>query len=718
MADWYLDFVGGNDANDGTSFANRKKTLDSLTGVNAGDTIRTMMSNAASATGWDTVFTRQGITLTLPSSGVTTQALYLDGAWTANTNVTCTTSITRQQGSNSASITVGNAFTTGVAAYYATGTLNLSTYQTISFWVRPNAAIAANSLRLDLCSDTIGAVPVNSFTVSKALVANVWQCITLDSGGALGSSIASVSLNVLIDVGNGPIILIDNVLACKALTDPQCLTLSHIISHNNDDFWSVRSINGTSIELDTQFNSGQGTGRGWFAEWENTGIYKLYTKFPILLPSTQTYSGAQGTNSAWVTISGGWDQVSMSTRIGDTWVDGILCGSNNVLFNTAGYVEITYFGCHRGQGTGPVSYNWLSPVLPTKISFCASAANPAAAQIGPTGIINDFKTCGSGSVTLNAGNTGNSLSYNMQRVKLISQSTTAINGTLSPTLATKSTVFNDIKVFNNTAQLFGGNCVPPNIIRLKLQLVSAGFFIPSNQVNNARFLNVYDSEIYDTPTFNISTSAASISSFNFFNLASSGSGTAGIGLTITSNFYFKDCNFTDSTLLSISPSGSIATAKFEHLNGSTTDNRTYYYGGYVQSQTTVTKTGSGVAWMFKPTDVGACNSDFPISLLIGSIPCNAGQTFTASYWAARDSSNVNMRLRISGGQWAGVGSPGVDITTSMAPTPNASPGSSDFVEYSISATPTENCVIQIFGDVWGGTTNAGYIDGPVTVVYS
>ena len=40
MTVYYLDFKDGNDSNDGTSFANRKKTISSWTAPGAGDEIR------------------------------------------------------------------------------------------------------------------------------------------------------------------------------------------------------------------------------------------------------------------------------------------------------------------------------------------------------------------------------------------------------------------------------------------------------------------------------------------------------------------------------------------------------------------------------------------------------------------------------------------------------------------------------------------------------
>ena len=48
MTTYYVDFEGGNDSNDGTSFANRKKTFvgicspDETTNLDAGDEVRVM----------------------------------------------------------------------------------------------------------------------------------------------------------------------------------------------------------------------------------------------------------------------------------------------------------------------------------------------------------------------------------------------------------------------------------------------------------------------------------------------------------------------------------------------------------------------------------------------------------------------------------------------------------------------------------------------------
>ena len=158
MATWYVDFNNGLDTNNGTSFAQRVKTLTKAASLAAaGDTVRVMgkpPTNSGTAT-----WTNGSSLVTLSASG--RQLLYADGAWTASTNVTCTantTSPTPKQGSNSAKMACNSSFTTGKVAYFPTGSaLNLSAYQQISFWVQSTAALASGALSINLCSDTAGA---------------------------------------------------------------------------------------------------------------------------------------------------------------------------------------------------------------------------------------------------------------------------------------------------------------------------------------------------------------------------------------------------------------------------------------------------------------------------------------------------------------------------------------------------------------------------------
>jgi hypothetical protein len=52
---------------------------------------------------------------------------------------------TKREGTGSANLAIATAFTTGKAAFKATGTLNLSAYQQVSCMIRSSAVAAACS---------------------------------------------------------------------------------------------------------------------------------------------------------------------------------------------------------------------------------------------------------------------------------------------------------------------------------------------------------------------------------------------------------------------------------------------------------------------------------------------------------------------------------------------------------------------------------------------
>jgi|GEM_PF-2499796 len=100
MATKYVDLLNGNDANNGSTFALRKKTLASAAAVaTAGDIIR-IMGRTVGASGINATFTNLSGTVILASA--LTVGLYTTGAaWTAVTNVTTTASQAGKLGATS-----------------------------------------------------------------------------------------------------------------------------------------------------------------------------------------------------------------------------------------------------------------------------------------------------------------------------------------------------------------------------------------------------------------------------------------------------------------------------------------------------------------------------------------------------------------------------------------------------------------------------------------
>ena len=333
MTTYYVDLVNGNNANDGLSFANRKKDVSAISDPVAGDEIRVMKSEGLRSLGVDLACTYLSGTVTLGSALNAT--IYEDGAWTAATNVTCTAGTDRKSGSSSAQMAIAAGFTTGKAAYFVTGELDLSGYEQISFWIKTNQTLAANLITIKLCSDTAGATPVDELTISHQLTASRWVPIVLDKGSALGSSIQSVALYCDTDPGTVTI-NIDNMVACKASSTDDALTHRDLIGHIDDprELYPIRSISGTTIILDAPVHASGApdTPRGWSRPTATATGYRRrpfflgYTALVSVNSITSLSGSNSGTSSSPIVIRGGYDETDMSTVDGDTLVSGAMSG--------------------------------------------------------------------------------------------------------------------------------------------------------------------------------------------------------------------------------------------------------------------------------------------------------------------------------------------------------------------------------------------------------
>ena len=358
MAIWYWDPVGGNNANDGTTFANRKLNLQNLTTVAAGDTVRCIKSPDAVATGINATWTDGSNTVTLASAPTLTVA-NCDANWTASTNVTCSTTTVRKEGTNSQSTAIGAAFTTGKASFFATGTLNLSGYQQLTFWIRQTVGTAAvaGDYSISLCSDVAGATPVNTFAIPAMPINSTWTPITIDLGTNLGASIQSIAFYVNVDRA-AVTFLIDNVCAVPASANANAISLTSLIGKGGTDnqYLGIRSINGTTVILDSSPYYSldlAGTEPLWSGTTETVALYRRETLKTTPVAATavvNNYAGATGTAGNIVTISGGWDTTNMSTQTGQTYLDGQIGNGYGLSLNGAAafnYMALSNINCVR-----------------------------------------------------------------------------------------------------------------------------------------------------------------------------------------------------------------------------------------------------------------------------------------------------------------------------------------------------------------------------------
>lgn len=235
MATYYLieagAVSGGNtpsDSNNGLSWATAKYTFSAAQAAmtnNAGDSLYIAKTADPVTLSTNVSATFGNNTITLSAQNLVRTIDQCENVWIGSTNVTPgRNSSSLKQGTYSCGLTVAAAFTTGKIAYNTLSALDLSPFQKISLWFRSDIVIAANTLRLDLCSDVSGNTPVNSFVIPQIFGAATWNCFTLNYGSTLGNNINSIALVALSDPGT-VVINLDNIIACNDFS------LNSLISH-------------------------------------------------------------------------------------------------------------------------------------------------------------------------------------------------------------------------------------------------------------------------------------------------------------------------------------------------------------------------------------------------------------------------------------------------------------------------------------------------------
>jgi hypothetical protein len=159
---------------------------------------------------------------------VSRQALLADcdTVWTASLNVTAATEGTiKVKGTNSAKLSIGAAFTTGLAAFFDFGAVNTTTYTHVHFWIRSTIATSAGDLRIAI-DDTAGSLSPLTYYSVPALAANTWTQVEVAIGAGANAAVVSIGLDVVTDLGAYDV-YIDNIIAVDRHTGTE------------DNRWSV-----------------------------------------------------------------------------------------------------------------------------------------------------------------------------------------------------------------------------------------------------------------------------------------------------------------------------------------------------------------------------------------------------------------------------------------------------------------------------------------------
>ena len=714
MTTFYLDHVGGSDGADGLSFANRWKTF--ATGATEartapGDVIRVMASPEPTSLGMTATWTQDSKTVTL-NSALTANISNCDSAWTGSANVTATATTTRKEGSNAASLVIADAFTTGKVAYFATGTLDLSGYRQVSFWMRLSALLAASTLSIRLCSDTTGDTTVDTIAIPDCgnLFSSNWMCVTVDTGAALGSSIQSVALYADLDPGTLTIFL-DNIIACKDSTAADSLTLNSLVGKINNLNWVASTAHATdAIRKPTAPNrngfrykvtaGGGGNSGGTEPTWpQEIGLTVTDGALTWTCEGLEdTWYGIQSINGATVLLDNGVTNLATAGRGYSGATETVttykreavaLTGVNSVPFNAiqepgtaAAYMLYTggWNSTDMSTQTGETwldMRNGLGHVYKTKSFVQVENLNSVRGQVGIE--------AQDASVIITNCHGNNHLSYGID------------------TQATASSGRGVGAVCNNNTSLnyrFGGSRSgwTFNRMRLDSSLSSGAGDDTAGSFTDIRPFN--DWHCANNAVSGVAHLGAS--PIKLYNLVTRGNFTSGV-YSLWSNCVLVNPLMTDSTPLSAIAQGTNfyyfgqrwAQTANNHLL--TTD------GGTIISATDQRHTASGISWKFRPTHESR-SADHPMRLSVGKIAVGAGTAVSVNIWTRRDSTNIKGQLLIVGGQLPGVNA---DVSVACEPTINTWELSS-----TLNFTPSEAGTVEITFLVWDGvgTTNNFWID--------
>ena len=597
--------------------------------------------------------------------------------WTAATgNITPSIQqIDFKEGGECLSISVLSAFTTGLAAYYPLGsTVNYSSYKQVNFWIKQTAGTlgAAGAITLALCSDTAGATPVNTISIPAIYALNHWAPITIDTGSALGSSIQSIAFNVATNNG-AQTFLLDNITVSGDSTTDSSLNLQSLIGKNvaGDTFYGIQSINSVRVMLDQDTNcvpQPSTMQMGYYGVTETVATYRRETLKTVYNASGHLMPSKGGSETAFVTYSGGWDTTNMSTQTGETWFDG-LNGSAPAFYGAYSYAYFNfnalaltrYNGAFVGMGTGYNVYN------------IAAINNNSSSPFGGyvTACVYNIKA-----LCNNKGTGG---------VIGIQNGGAGVCGIINGNKDFGVYVYGD--AVNITADSISGNLKGVSLVSGFDAWFNVGKMKANTQV--AIYNTGYSNAVFNNTTFSNNALTYSANS-------APGSG---------KNF-LNNCTLSDSTIMGGSYGG--AGARGEGGLYSTNEGGVAGYcvnrlnNGYIWTDASIRHTASGYSWLLQPlASATFINSYFPFRLAVARVACGSGSLVTASVWMYRTSTALTARLYCRGGQIAGVSS---DVSTNMTAAINT------WEQVTITFTPTAVGVVELFAECWGSTSANLYVD--------
>lgn len=527
--------------------------------------------------------------------------------WVASANVSTSVNGTSKEGYGNPHMVIAAGFTTGLAAYFPTGTLDLSTYQQVSFWILQQSGTlgAASSCSLALCSDTAGTTVVNTINIPALGALNYWSPITVDLGSALGSSIQSIAFIVNTDNG-AQIFLLDNIIACKSSSAADSLSLTSLIGKNTgtEGWYGIQSINGTRVVLDQHTGCIPATApsRGYSGTTETVETWKRETIKTVMQASGATWnevkdSGAEGN---LITFSGGWNRTDMSTKTGETILDG-------------------------QNGAAYALYTAAKSFLSIEMSSCRW--------------VTGFTITGGSNVTL----MGSCTNMSGEGVFLDTAHSTTVLNNCNNNLST------GVSINGSAAQ----NC-------------TVNINSSSNNISTGCGINTSNNTVVINKTQNNGSYGVSPGNFNKITVLSSKGNVSG-SVSVPGGIAYLNKSVLDSTV----KIGGLTAFNNAFLWSTNENNNTdthfgYTDGGLISSDVTTVHTEGGMSWKLSPTSTNR-SASYPLPLKVATGATAANTPITCNVWFRRDNTSITARLVCKGGQLTGVNS---DISSSMTAAAN------------------------------------------------
>lgn len=717
MSTFYLDLVGGNDSNDGTTYANRWLTFTSgatTARIAPGDVIRVIASPDPTLVGTCS-WTNLSKTITLPGA-VTANIDTGEVAWTASANVTSTADTTQyKENTKSSKHVIAAGFTTGLAAYKTLGLLtDYSAYKQVSFWIYNSAAVAASTLSIRLCTDTVGAVSVNTIAIPALPAVNQWTAITVDTGAALSSTINSVALYCDLDPG-AVTIQLDNIIACKDSTSADSLSLTSLIgkiwnlnwvastayslndirkptSPNRNGYRYIVTTAGTTGSSEPTWATGLGnttTITDGSVVWTLEGLEDTW--YSIQNINGTTINLDQHTNNLGNSTSGGWVGATESVA---TYKRECIKPTTAMSSNATGQP----WGAIQDSGT-----------IGNYITFTGGwNRTDGSTQTGETWIT------GQNGFGIGYDNNGKSflIFNNLNAVRL----SKGINQQAAQKLFYYNCHLNNCSnAFSGAAASYGGyaqGLVTNNNTTGMANFPAGNFTIKAYTANNSSTLQ---STTLSPGILNIIDFVGKNNAYSINTLASQN---MNVYNSVFGNNALSDFNFGGASGTNIVFNNCLF-GSFTEFGGQTVGQNQYVYsqkhdqtannhyiatdGGSIISAVDQRHTASGISWKFRPTSTGRA-VDYPLVLQIEAIAVKANALVTLNVWTYRDNTNINGVLLVRGGQIAGVLN---DVSVTCSPSINTWTQSS-----SLTFTPTEAGVVSVEFQVYDGinTSNNFWID--------